>query len=141
MTASPECRQPLAWTDPAFSLEPFDLVFLPGGHEKSVRQVLDSPVLAAHLAAYYPLTAKPSRKAVVAVCHGVQVLAHAKHKNRQSIIRECDTTALPARFEQVAFWGTRAFLGDYYKTYGKGSVDVEKVVGSGVVLLLAGAGC
>lgn len=45
--------------------------------------------------------------------------------NGKSIIHECHTTALPARFEQVAFWATRAFLGDYYKTYGAGSDDVE----------------
>lgn len=31
----------------------------------------------------------------------------------EGVIYGCDATALPARFEQVAFWGTRAFLGDY----------------------------
>ena len=46
----------------------------------------------------------------------------------KSVIHECVTTALPARFEQVAFWGTRLVLGDYYKTYGAGSDDVEEAV-------------
>ena len=56
------------------------------------------------------------------------VLSETLNADGKSIIHECDTTALPARFEQVAFWGTRAFLGDYYKTYGVGSDDVEVAV-------------
>lgn len=62
---------------------------------------------------------------MAAVCHGVMVLSETEGKDGKSVIHECVTTALPARFEQVAFWGTRAFLGDYYKTYGVGSDDVE----------------
>jgi len=128
MNESPECEHPLAWSAPDFSLDPFDLVFLPGGHDKAVRQIIESKTLHAHLAAYFPQTRKPGKKAVVAVCHGVQVLSSAKGKNGKSILREVDTTALPAKFEQVAFWGTRAFLGDYYKTFGRGSDEVEKAV-------------
>ena len=56
------------------------------------------------------------------------MLSETKGEDGKSVIHECVTTALPARFEQVAFWGTRAFLGDYYKTYGKGSDDVEASV-------------
>lgn len=130
MAASPEWKTPLSWTDPSFTLSDFDLVFLPGGHEKSVRQVIDSPIVHQHLVSFFPQTAKSStpKKIVGAVCHGVMVLSEAKDEQGQSPIRECDTTALPARFEQVAFWGTRAFLGDYYKTYGVGSDDVEDAV-------------
>jgi hypothetical protein len=53
------------------------------------------------------------------------VLSETKRSDGKSVIYECDTTALPARFEQVAYWGTRLFLGNYYKTYGAGSDDVE----------------
>ncbi|KAE8445531.1 hypothetical protein EG329_013294 [Mollisiaceae sp. DMI_Dod_QoI] len=81
-----------------------------------------------HLASYSPDTAKPSMKTVVAVCHGVMVLSETMGSDGKSIIHECDTTALPGRSEQVAFWGTRAFLGDYYKTYGAGSDNVETSV-------------
>lgn len=51
----------------------------------------------------------------------------ALHK-RKSVLHDVETTALPARFEQVAFQSTRLFLGDYYKTYGVGSDDVEEAV-------------
>ncbi len=128
MKASPECRKPLAWAAPDFSLNPFDVVLFPGGHDKGVRQAIDSAKLQTHIAAYFPQTRKPGKKAVVAICHGVQVVCGAKSSDGASVIRDCDTTALPAKFEQVAFWGTRAFLGDYYKTYGAGSDDVEEVV-------------
>lgn len=134
MAASPEFLKPLSWSSPDFSLEPYNLVFLPGGHEKGVRQLIDSPIMARHLASYFPQTLKPSSKSVAAVCHGVMVLANAKlpadageHAGK-SVIHACATTALPAKFEQTAYWGTRAFLGDYYKTYGAGSEDVEESV-------------
>jgi putative intracellular protease/amidase len=131
MAASPEWKTPLSWTDPSFTLAPYDLVFLPGGHEKSVRQIIDSPVVHRHLISFFPQTSRSAtapKKVVGAVCHGVMVLSEAKDDAGHSPIRGCDTTALPARFEQLAFWGTRAFLGDYYKTYGVGSDDVEVAV-------------
>jgi len=129
MVESDECRQPLAWTADDFSLEAFDMLFFPGGHEKSVRQIIDSALLHQLLVAYFPLTKKPGKKAVAAVCHGVMVLSESKDEHGKSVLYECATTALPAKFEQFAFWATRAFLGDYYKTYGAGSEDVEESVG------------
>ncbi|KIN01108.1 hypothetical protein OIDMADRAFT_103782 [Oidiodendron maius Zn] len=128
MSKTPEFQKPLSWTSSDFSLDAYNLVFLPGGHEKGVRQLIDSPVIQKHLSSYFPATIKPSSKTVAAVCHGVMVLSETKGPDGKSVIHECVTTALPARFEQVAFWGTRAFLGDYYKTYGAGSDDVEKSV-------------
>lgn len=123
----PEFQQPLSWSSPEFSFEPYNLIFLPGGHEKSVRQLIDSQIIHRLLASYFPDTAKPSKKTVAAVCHGVMVLSETKRRDK-SVIHECTTTALPARFEQSAYWGTRLFLGDYYKTYGAGSDDVETSV-------------
>lgn len=136
MAVTPEFTTPLSWSSPTFS---YNLIFLPGGHEKGVRQLIDSPVMAEHLASYFPQTVKPSTKNVAAVCHGVLALAVAElsdgeHKGK-SILHECDTTALPGTFEGVAFWGTRLFLGDYYKTYGVGSDSVETAVSVAVVPL------
>ena len=131
MSKTPEFQKPLSWTSSDFSLDAYNLVFLPGGHEKGVRQLIESPVMQKHLSSYFPATIKPSSKTVAAVCHGVMVLSETKGPGGKSVIHECVTTALPARFEQVAFWGTRAFLGDYYKTYGSGSDDVEKSVSCG----------
>jgi putative intracellular protease/amidase len=137
MAKTAEYLHPLSWSSPDFSLDSYNLVFLPGGHEKGVRQIIDSPIIHKQLAQYFPATKKPSKKTVAAICHGVMVLSETQNSERKSIIHECDTTALPGRFEQVAFWGTRAFLGDYYKTYGVGSDDVEDSVG--VCSLLRGS--
>ena len=128
MAITPEFTHPLSWSSPDFSLEEYNLVFLPGGHEKSVRQLIDSPIMHKLLAQYFPATKKPSTKTVAAVCHGVMVLSETQGENGKSIIHECVTTALPARFEQVAYFGTKVFMGDYYKTYGAGSDDVEAAV-------------
>ena len=65
---------------------------------------------------------------MAAVCHGVMVLSETLDAEGKSVLRDVCTTALPARFEQAAFWGTRVVLGDYYKTYGVGSEDVETSV-------------
>jgi putative intracellular protease/amidase len=130
MSATPEFKNPLSWSSPDFNLNSYNLVFLPGGHEKGVRQLIDSPIMHKHLATYFPATVKPSSKAVAAVCHGVMVLSETEGEDGKSVIHQCTTTALPARFEQIAFWGTRAILGDYYKTYGAGSENVEQSVSS-----------
>lgn len=128
MSETREFLHPLAWTSPDFNLDIYNLVFIPGGHEKGVRQLIDSITFHAHLAQYFPATIKPSTKTVAAVCHGVMVLSETSGADGKSIIHKCDTTALPGKFEQAAFWATRAFLGDYYKTYGAGSEHVEESV-------------
>src|SRR5271169_5025663 len=105
MAATPEFKNPLSWSAPTFSLEPYNLIFPPGGHEKGVRQLIDSPIMAQHLGSYFPQTIKPSSKSVAAICHGVLALSEAnllqgEHKGK-SVMHECDTTALPGKFEQV----------------------------------------
>lgn len=140
MSQSPEWKSATSWSSPSFTLDTYDLVFLPGGHEKSVRQVIDSSAVHKMLLDYFPKTKKPSTKAVGAVCHGVMVLSEAKGDDGKSAIHDAVTTTLPGRFEQVAFWGTRVFLGDYYKTYGACSADVEESVsylgGGGEVVMV-----
>jgi hypothetical protein len=111
-----------------FSLEPYNLVFLPGGHDKGVRQVIDSSTVHDLLGAYFPRTKKPSDKSIAAICHGVLVLAETNLSDGKSALHDLLTTTLPATFERTAYWGTWAFLGDYYKTYGAGSDDCETMV-------------
>lgn len=130
MTVAAEHQNPLSWTAPDFTLTAFDLVYLPGGHDKAVRQIIDSPAAHKHLAEYFPLTRKSAassqQKAIAAICHGPLVLANTiDPETGKSVLHECQTTALPAGFEKVAYWGTRLWLGDYYKTYGRGSEDVQ----------------
>lgn len=125
----PEHARPLSWSSPQFTLSSFDFVYLPGGHDKAVRQIIESSTVHKHLAEYFPLTRKSStssQKAIAAICHGPLVLANTINpETGKSVLYECKTTALPAGFERLAYWGTRLWLGDYYKTYGKGSEDVE----------------
>ncbi|KAI0402289.1 class I glutamine amidotransferase-like protein [Xylaria palmicola] len=128
MQRSEEMLHPLSWSAPDFSLDAYDLVVFPGGHEKSVRQVIESPVVHRLVLDYFPKTKKPGRKVVAAVCHGVMALSASRDADGRSVLYDCATTALPAQFEQTAYWGTRAFLGDYYKTFGHGSENVQDSV-------------
>ncbi|EIM84983.1 class I glutamine amidotransferase-like protein [Stereum hirsutum FP-91666 SS1] len=134
MTASLSFQSPLSWSSPDFSLLTYDLVFLPGGHDKGVRQIIDSLAIKRLLVAYFPLTNKESseKKVLAAVCHGVMVLSEALvlegEDKDKSVMSGCTTTALPAVFEGVAYQGTRLWLGDYYLTYGRGSDSVETAV-------------
>lgn len=143
MLKHPSIQSPISWTSPDFTLEPYNLLFFPGGHEKGVRQVIDSPIVHAHVAKYFPETLRSAgnnvtgkslqKKAVGAVCHGVMVLSSSTYPEGssnagKSVLHDADTTALPATFEKVAYYGTKLFLGDYYKTYGAGSENVQESV-------------
>ncbi|KAI4139017.1 MAG: hypothetical protein LQ340_008029 [Diploschistes diacapsis] len=150
MLSLPSIQHPISWSSPSFSLDPYNLLFFPGGHEKGVRQVIDSPVIHTHVANYFPQTLRPSAstngssatstpstKTIAAVCHGVMVLSESIHPMNQSsagdkagksVLYDTHTTALPAIFERAAYQATRLFLGDYYKTYGAGSEHVEEAV-------------
>ncbi|KAL2011472.1 hypothetical protein VTN00DRAFT_4190 [Thermoascus crustaceus] len=128
MTKDPAAEKPLSWSDPNFSLLPFDLLYFPGGHEKSMQQIIDSGSLHRHIAEYFPQTRKPSRKAVVAICHGVQTISAACLPDGKSVLHDVTSTALPGAMESSIYWLTRPFLGDYYKTYGKGTDNVQTIV-------------
>lgn len=126
MRTDPSIQNPKSWTSPDFSFEPYNLLFFPGGHDKGVRQVIDSPIIHQHIASYFPTTVKPSSKAIAAICHGVLVVSETTLENGKSALHNVNTTTLPVAFERTAYWGTMAFLGDYYKTYGAGSENVAE---------------
>lgn len=127
---------PLSWSSEDFTLEPYDLVFLPGGHEKGVVQVINSPVVHRLLADYFPKTRKPSKKSCAAICHGVMCLSETTLPGGKSAIHDATTTALPGMMEQGIFWATRAVLGDYYKTYGASSESVEVSVSAARICIV-----
>jgi putative intracellular protease/amidase len=139
-TVAGSISKPHAWTSPAFSLVEYDLVFLPGGHDKGVRQIVDSSATHNLLADYFPKTRRSltPKRTLAAICHGVQVLAFTPANTTtstgksKSIIHDAKTTALPAFMEESIFWLTRLFLGDYYKTYGSGSKNVQRFVEDGL---------
>ena len=128
METDPSVKKALAWTDPTFKLDAYDVLFFPGGHDKGVRQVIDSDVLRRMVAAYFPSTRKPSQKTVAAICHGVMPVAEARQPDGKSVLYDATTTALPGAFEASAHWATKLWLGDYYKTYGACSDSVETSV-------------
>lgn len=130
MMKMPEINNPVAWTAPSFKLADYDLVFLPGGHDKGMQSFITNKALHKHLAEYMPMTKRGSRKATAAICHGVQVLAaaDAADGSGKSVIHEFETTSLVGTMESAAYWATRAFLGDYYKTFGDGTDNVETIV-------------
>ena len=130
----PYFQQPRSWAEESFTLKGYDCVLLPGGHEKGVRQIIDSQRVHQLLAEYFPLTKKPSDKCVAAICHGVQVLAASEYaageKKGKSVLAEVKTTALQCCHEQFIYEATRPLLGDYYKTYGHGTPSVQEIVTS-----------
>lgn len=75
-----------AWSDPDFTLTDYDFLFFPGGHQKGVRQVIESEKLHRLIGDYFVLTRRAEvdgdegrgKKGIGAVCHGVEVLAYAQ---------------------------------------------------------------
>lgn len=97
-----------------------------------MQQYIDSKSLHRQLAKYVPLTRRGSSppRALSAICHGVQVLAaaDAADGSGKSVIHNFETTSLTSVMEGTAYWATKLFLGDYYKTYGAGTDNVEVIV-------------
>jgi protease I len=112
------CR-PLKYTDA--QAEDFDALFLPGGHDKGVREYLESEVLQALVADFF--TAK---KPVGAICHGVVLAARSTNpETGKSVIHDYKTTGLLKSQELSAYKLTRLWLKDYYLTYPDMTVEDE----------------
>lgn len=67
MIATPAFQAPLSWSKEDFSLEEYDLVLLPGGHDKGVKQLIESPTLRQKLIDYFPGTEAGGKKTVAAI--------------------------------------------------------------------------
>jgi putative intracellular protease/amidase len=90
-----------------------DGVFVPGGHAKGVRTLLESPAAQA-----IATRAMSQNLPVAAVCHGVLLLARSIDPSTgRSTLYERRTTALTAALELGGWAMTRLWLGDYYRTY------------------------
>lgn len=111
MTASREFLQPLSYSQ--INPDALDALLLPGGHDKSVREYLESEILQALTANFFG-TEKP----VGAICHGVLLAARSRNPDTGSApIYHKRTTALLRKQERAAYQLTRWWLGDYYLTY------------------------
>jgi protease I len=110
MTASPEFRRPLRYE--AAVGGSFDALLLPGGHARGMRPYLESTVLQGVVGRCFAADLP-----VGAICHGVLLAARSAGVSGASALHGRRTTALLRRQELLAWRLTRAYLGDYYRTY------------------------
>ncbi len=91
----------------------FDAIFLPGGHDKRIKEYLESDILQQQIVAFFE-----SNKPVGAICHGVILPARSiDSKTGQSVLYNYKTTSLLKSQELLAYNLTRLWLKDYYLTY------------------------
>lgn len=98
----------------------FEGLLLPGGHAPGMKEYLESEVLQ-RVAGHFFEKGKP----VGAICHGVIVLARSRSSaTGRSVLFGRRTTALPRFMEAPAYWSTRLWLGDYFRTYRETVQDI-----------------
>jgi protease I len=110
MERSSEFLTPLKWTE--LENKDFDGLLLPGGHDKGMREYLESAILQKEVSKYFE-----AQKPVGAICHGVVLVARSKYKNGKSVLYGRTTTCLLQSQELMAWALTRLWLQDYYRTY------------------------
>jgi protease I len=110
MQATPCFRAPRPYG--GLRAEEFDAAVLPGGHAPGMREYLESHVLQGIVGALFA-----QDKPVGAICHGVVLAVRSLGANGLSALHGRKTTALLKSQELLAWNLTRAWLGDYYRTY------------------------
>ncbi len=99
----------------------FDALFLPGGHDKRVKEYLESKILQNAVVDFFT-----ANKSVGAICHGVVLAARSINPNtNKSVIYNYKTTALLKSQEMLAYNLTKYKLKDYYLTYPGLTVEDE----------------
>ncbi len=99
----------------------FDGLFLPGGHDKAVREYLESDILHRLVAEFFA-----AQKPVAAICHGVVLAARSiDSQTGLSVLHDLRTTALLKTQELAAYKLTKLWLKDYYLTYPGNTVEDE----------------
>lgn len=97
----------------AINMRDYDLLFLPGGHARGMRQYLESKTVQQKV-----LEALRQNKIVGAICHGVLVLARTiDPETQRSVLYGRKLTGLTKRLERTGYYLTAWRLGDYYRTY------------------------
>lgn len=99
----------------------FDAILLPGGHDKKVKEYLESSLLQRIVADFFA-----ANKPVAAICHGVVLVARSKNNETgKSVIYDYKTTALLKSQERLGYNMTRLWMQDYYLTYPDITVEDE----------------
>ena len=65
-SASSSFLSPKSWSNDAFDLMQYDVLLLPGGHDKGVKQIIESESLKKHLPRFFEATKGDGDKKVVA---------------------------------------------------------------------------
>ncbi|MBA6264397.1 MAG: type 1 glutamine amidotransferase domain-containing protein [Colwellia sp.] len=121
MESSVEFTTPLKYTD--VKVDNFDGLLLPGGHDKGVKEYLESEVLQKLVVDFFN-----ENKPVAAVCHGVLIPARSiDPKSQKSVIYDYQCTGLLKRQELTAYHLTRLWLNDYYLTYPETTTEDELI--------------
>jgi len=97
------------------SIDPqqYDMLLLPGGHAKGMRQYLESKVVQSKALEFLK-----HNKPVGAICHGVLVLARTiDPETGRSVLYGRKLTGLTKGLERAGYYLTAWKLGDYYRTY------------------------
>ncbi|GAU92946.1 hypothetical protein RvY_04956 [Ramazzottius varieornatus] len=81
MEASEEFQKPVPWTD--IRSEDYDAIFLPGGHDKPVREYLESAIVQKVIGEMFD-----QEKPVAAVCRGVLLTSRSVHPKTGKIMEQ-----------------------------------------------------
>lgn len=110
---------PIKYTD--INEQEFDAILLPGGHDKGMREYIESNVLQQVVVSFFK-----HNKPVAAICHGVVLVARSIDAGtKKSVLYNYKTTSLLNSQEKLAFNMTRLWLKDYYLTYPEITVEDE----------------
>lgn len=119
MEASESFCNPVAYD--GLRAKDFDALLLPGGHDKSVREYLESSTLQQLVVDFFQ-----QEKPVAAICHGVVLAARSVNaQSGKSVLHGYQTTCLLQTQEMLAFRLTKHWVGDYYLTYPQITVEAE----------------
>ena len=117
MRQSREFLSPIAYD--GIDIKSFDAILLPGGHAQGMKPYLESALLQNLIAKHFA-----ANKPTAAICHGVVLAARSLREDGKSILHGFQSTALLQKQEMLAWQITRAWLGNYYRTYDQ-SVQTE----------------
>jgi protease I len=118
MEQSQEFKHPISYE--AMTARPFDAILLPGGHAPGMKEYLESSQVQAKV-----VEMAAQNKPIGAICHGVLVVARSRTAAGTSVLFGKRTTALTKPQELSAWWLTRAWRDDYYRTYPETTVEDE----------------
>ncbi len=119
MNTSKSFSNPLKYEE--LNAENFDAILLPGGHDKGMKEYLESKILQNLIVDFFS-----SQKNIAAICHGVVLVSRSINPyTNESVIFNYRTTSLLKSQELTAYNLTKLWLKKYYLTYPDKTVEDE----------------